>query len=95
MNSCIIVSFNPKFTELSPEQQKERQPKSFVLPVYLNDFENSDTISYYQNIPLYIADKNIIEQILDNSTSRLTWIVLNKNGCNYFEESISKNFRCL
>lgn len=90
MQSCFIVSFNPKFTELSSEQQKERQPEIFDLAAYLNDFENSGTISSYNNMPLYIADKNIIEQILDNSTSKLTWIVLNKNGCNYFEESISQ-----
>jgi hypothetical protein len=90
---CFVISFNPTFNELTPQQQKERQPKTFSGMDYLNALQSSDTITSYENIKLYSADKSVVDELLTISKKKIVWVVLNKSGCNYFEDSISHILR--
>lgn len=85
---CFIISFNPPFNSLTAEQQKDRQPQIFNEFAYANALISSDTITRFENITLYSADKNDIEDVLAISNKKLVWVVLCKSGCNYFEENI-------
>lgn len=86
---CFIISINTPFNKLSPEQQKQRQPEIFNEFVYTNAILSSDTITRFENINLYSADKNDIDDVLEISNKKFVWIVLCKSGYNYFEDNIT------
>lgn len=90
IGGCFIISFNTPFNNLTPQQKSERQPEIFYDFEYINALLNSDTITVFENIKLYSADKMVIEKVLDISTKKFVWVVLCKSGCNYFEDNIAQ-----
>ncbi|MFI5171075.1 MAG: hypothetical protein ACHQFW_01725 [Chitinophagales bacterium] len=86
---CFLISFNPRFSELTPQQQQLRQPEVYSTPAYQRALTHTDTVKTYEDLKLFIADEEVFRDVLLISKSNLLWVVLNKNGCNYFEDSIA------